>query len=120
MLQFSKGPKNIWWYSKRIGSAVVIGLLVFFVASFFLQKSQTFCANSISCIKNLTVHVENNAVGIFEGQKVTPPKINLAQPVSVVTPQTTGEKHIYVDLSSQTLYAYQGDTLVLKTLISSG
>ncbi len=33
---------------------------------------------------------------------------------------TTGEKHIYVDLASQTLTAYEGTTFVLKTLISSG
>ncbi len=31
-----------------------------------------------------------------------------------------GEKHIYVDLATQTLYAYQGNTLVMKTPISSG
>ena len=33
---------------------------------------------------------------------------------------STEEKHIYVDLSKQTLYAYQDDKLIFKTLISSG
>ena len=31
-----------------------------------------------------------------------------------------GQKHIYIDLTSQTLSAYQGEKLVLKTFISSG
>jgi lipoprotein-anchoring transpeptidase ErfK/SrfK len=33
---------------------------------------------------------------------------------------SAGEKHIYVDLSAQTLYAYEGNTQIMQTLISSG
>lgn len=120
MQQTPAKQKNTLWYVKRIILALVVGLGVFVGVRFLLGKSPSFCANSISCIKDLTVHVENNAVGIFEGHKVTPPKISLSQPASVATATATGEKHIYVDLSTQTLYAYQGDTLVMKTLISSG
>lgn len=32
----------------------------------------------------------------------------------------TGEKHIYVDLTTQTLTAYQGDTLFMKVPVSTG
>lgn len=106
-------------YIKRIIIAVVVGLFVFFITALVMHQSQIFCANSVSCIKNLSVHVENNAVGLFEGHKVSPPKIALSQPTSV--PEEIGkEKHIYVDLSTQTLYAFQGNTLFMKTLISSG
>lgn len=103
-------------------------LLVLIVPAVFLFlvtiQQQAPCANSISCIKNLNVDVENNAIGIFMGQRVTPPKIDLAQDrgkTSVLGDQTaTGEKHIYVDLTNQTLYAYQGKTLFMQTLVSTG
>ena len=82
------------------------------------------CANSISCTKDLSDHVENNKIGIFEGHKIMPPTIDVAMhtsPTSVLGASVApGDKHIYVDLSKQTLYAYQGKTLVMQTLISSG
>ncbi|QQG42120.1 MAG: L,D-transpeptidase [Candidatus Woesebacteria bacterium] len=103
---------------------------LFFLASiagvFVLQKSiiGTTCANTGSCKESLSLKVENGAVGKFNGQKVTPPQIDLAKketPTKVLGEATlTGEKHIYVDLTTQTLSAYQGDTLFLQTLISSG
>lgn len=100
---------------------VIVGLF-----SFILQRSSpsNTCANSISCIKDLSVRVENDAVGIFEGQKVIPPKIDLAQerlqPTVLGAEIPDGHKHIYVDLTNQTLSAYQGDKLVLKTFVSTG
>lgn len=89
-----------------------------------LQQKDIYCANSISCIKNLNSNVENGVSGTFEGQKVSPPNIDLAidkTKTEVLGDSTaTGEKHIYVDLGKQTLYAYQGNTLFMQTLISSG
>lgn len=103
-------------------------LLISFVLSFFIvtAKKPIECANSISCVKNLSVDVENNTVGIFNGQKVIPPKIDLAaeareSKTRVLGDQTaTGEKHIYVDLSSQTLSAYQGNTLYMQAAVATG
>ena len=63
-------------------------------------------------------------MGIFAGKVVVPPKVNMESefPYSPVLGAETkkGDKHIYVDIKNQTLYAYQGDELILKTLISSG
>ena len=86
----------------------------------FSQSSPHFCANSISCTHDLSLRVENNTVGTFEGHKVMPPKIELS-PIAVLGAQTTtGTKHIYVDLASQTLYALKGTSIIFQTLISSG
>ncbi len=105
--------------------AALSGIALFCAVSFFSFKNQTaFCANSISCIHNLSAQVENNAIGVFDGQAIIPPKINLAEkPVKMNVLGATslsGEKHIYVDLNDQTLYAFQGSTLVLNTLVSTG
>ncbi len=104
--------------------AIVAGIAITGGVLHVVQKKTAMCANSISCVKNLTATVENNVPGYFEGQEVTPPVIDLAEkpnPSKVLGAETSaGEKHIYVDLSTQTLFAYQGNTLIMSTLVSTG
>lgn len=116
------GKKTIWHYLKLYFLLCFISLAIFTVGSFF--KPQTNCANSKTCKSDLVVHVDNDMMGLFQGRKVVPPKVDLA--MSVLNPPVLGvhvsneEKHIYIDLSTQTLYAYEGSTQIIKALISSG
>ena len=121
--------KNRGWlaYFRRYFPLLFVGVIFFTVTTVVLKANQAppTCANSKSCTSDLSVKIENNAIGIFQGKQVTPPKITTAMAksseLSVLGANTVnGEKHIYIDLAAQTLYAYQGKTLVLKTLISSG
>lgn len=107
--------------------SVVVGGIFFAGTSFYLhvQNAQPTCANSKTCTSDLKASIDNSALGMFQGKEVVPPKIDGAAlattPVlGADTPAPTGEKHIYVDLKAQTLYAYQGDSLFLKTFIASG
>jgi len=100
--------------------------LVFFTGTTVAMKginAQPDCANSKSCKTDLSEKIENNAIGFFQGKKVIPPKIDPAdtsvQPVLGATTQKT-DKHIYVDLAAQTLYAYEGKKLFFTTLVSTG
>lgn len=116
---------SINYYLRRLFfSAFVVSLISFGVFSFLPSSPKILCANTSSCTKELSGRVENNTVGFFAGQKVIPPKIDLAAKPSdqavLGASVAPGDKHIYVDLSTQTLYAYQGKTLVMQTLISSG
>lgn len=91
----------------------------------FIHKDDNICANSISCIKDLSVNIENNATGTYNGRKITPPKIDLTADAQIKKrvlgdSSTNGGKHIYIDLTNQTLYAYQGDSLFMQTLVSTG
>lgn len=87
----------------------------------FGLRHELYCANSISCIKNLNIDIENDSIGIFNGQKIMPPKIDLSKDKKVLGDSTsTADKHIYVDLTKQTLYAYEGNSLYLQTLVSTG
>ena len=101
-----------------------IFLAIGFLYLVFQPKTQVNCANSISCKESLELKVENNAIGVFNGKTVTPPKVNLAQKepdTNVLGDEaSSSDKHIYIDLETQTLSAYQGQTLFMKTLISSG
>ncbi len=94
------------------------------MAIFVLQKSLLpYCANSLSCKESFNLNVENGISGEFMGQKVNPPNIDLAEvPLRNVLGEAagTGEKHIYVDLTSQLLTAKQGETVFMQAPVSSG
>ena len=112
-------------YTMRLLAVVLGGSFVAGVALLVATHvSPSFCANSVSCINNLSAVVDNTSAGFFEGQKVSPPKLNLALdpvPSNVLGVETqVGEKHIYVDLQTQSLYAFEGNKLIMNTLISSG
>jgi len=110
-------------YYLRLTVLSLTSCLVAFILGNYFIKPQIPCANSQSCKSDLTQQIDNNAVGTFDGHKVTPPKIDLATalPNSVLGTSTeTGDKHIYVDLSTQKLYAYDGDTKYMQTYIYSG
>ena len=100
-------------------AVLALGLLII-----FWSLTRPFCANSGDCKESMELKVENGATGVFDGQKVIPPEVDLSQkePVTKVLGEeaASGEKHIYVDLTDQTLTAYQGNTLFMKAPVSTG
>lgn len=70
------------------------------------------------------LEIVNNAVGIFHGRHVPAPNISLAQDTNTSSVLGTtaphGEKHIYVNLETQMLSAFEGDTLFMHTPVSTG
>ena len=117
------GSKKTWYYFRISLISLFMGFAVYTGGRYFFPLSAP-CANSLTCQSDLTEKIENGATGMFQGQKVIPPIISLAIDESgqKVLGQNVpiGEKHIYVDLATQTLYAYQDDTKILQTYISSG
>lgn len=112
--------------AKRGGSKlilpIVVAALVLIGGNLFF-KSTPECANKYTC-KDISLKIENDAKGSFLGREVTPPKVELSigEKSTAVLGQAVspGEKHIYVDLSSQTVYAYQGKEKVFQARVSSG
>lgn len=79
------------------------------------------CANSISCIKDLSGKYESAKEGNYLGKLVSVPPQILENKKAVLAEYTGGgNKHIYIDLGKQTLYAYEDNHLVYTFLISSG
>lgn len=102
---------------------ILFAVLVFAVGSLLITKKEPPCANSISCIKDLSGRYEpNKEEGVFLGKKVSvPSEIAQKEWEKVILGQSTGlPKHILVDLTNQRLYAYEGDSMVYDFLISSG
>jgi len=100
---------------KRIGLILLLLALALGGIIFFKPKQTPL---------DFSLKVENGAMGVFHGQEVMPPAIDLAaaEPVTTVLGETdaTGEKHIYIDLSTQTLTAYQEDYLFMTVPVSTG
>lgn len=121
-----KSPKRGFLFYLRRYFFLSVVAVVFFTGTAVALKvinTQPTCANSKSCKSDLTEKIENGAIGMFQGKKVTPPKINASDMVEqpVLGAMTSREdKHIYVDLSTQTLYAYEGKKLFFKTLVATG
>jgi lipoprotein-anchoring transpeptidase ErfK/SrfK len=118
-----KNKNTVGRYLQFYLLALFAGFIVYTVGGLFIKPSVP-CANSKTCSSDLTMNINNTATGTFNGHTVIPPKIDLANvstSANVLGASTSaGEKHIYVDLSTQRLYAMQGDTPVMETFISSG
>lgn len=81
----------------------------------------SYCANSITCIKDLTGDFEPEASSTFMGHKVAlPQSLANIQIQKRVLGDTTETKHIVVDLSTQQLTAYQGKAVVMAFPVSTG
>jgi len=104
-------------------SIVVILLLAGFLTPFF-SSQKVGCGNSISCKQKPQFEIETNAIGTYNNKPIHVPNVSLRENENtnpVLGASTSqGEKHIYVNLATQTLSAYEGEKLFIQTLISSG
>lgn len=85
-------------------------------------SSKPVCANSISCIKDLSGNPEIDNRGVYQDRIVFAPIISNVITYKTVLSQTSNpeDKHIYVNLSTQRLYAYDGNKLILEFPVSTG
>lgn len=123
----TRGKKRSVQRSKQLvfvflGGAVALLFGIIGINS-FNTSNQKFCANSISCIKDLSGKFDSTGKGIFEGKTVPVPSqkaLSYVNPAKNVLGENTGPKKITVDLSTQHLYAYEGDQVVMDFPVSTG
>ena len=114
-------------YSKKRPFSLLKWLLIgcfIFVAVFLfnnLSEKTSVCANSITCIKDLSGTYQYDKNSEFLGKNVNTPKYIADKNTSLyVLGETTETKHIYVDLQTQRLSAFEGDEKVFEFPIYSG
>ncbi len=98
-----------------------IGLLSLFII--IKSFSVPFCANSESCIEDLSgIYDSDVTKAEFMGQAVAVPPIlaNNETSEKVLAGTSGSNKRIDVDLTNQSLSAYQNDQLVMSFPVSSG
>lgn len=102
---------------------MILVILLFGFIVVYWSITRPFCANSGSCKESFSLKIENGSVGVFNNQKIPAPKIsdNNGNPQNVLgVKEFYGEKHIYIDLSTQTLKAYEDQNLVMEAYVSTG
>src|SRR3989344_3400119 len=112
----------------KIPFFLYVGIFIALIGlGFFILKiavKNLPCANTLSCKESLELSVNNDEKAIFNGEEIVPPKIDLSllsqEPKVLGTTTPASDKHIYVDLTNQTLKAYDGDVFFMETKISSG
>lgn len=122
-LKTAKRNKTFLVKQKNILLVFTSAVLLLLVAIVYKQNSQnSFCANSISCIKDLSgIYEEGTTLAKFMGQTIEVPK-ELAQipRLTNVLGNTTLQKRIEIDLSTQHLYAYEDNNLIYDFPVSTG
>lgn len=105
---------------------VSVFLLAVGITVFFNLTNKPFCANSITCINDLSGRPTEDTKGEFMGKTFDAPIVSskteyaLESTRAVLGDTTEDNKHIYVDLGHQRLYAYQGNNLVYNFPVSTG
>lgn len=105
-----------------------VGVVAFYLAlhlSFAKYLDANRCANTGNCENSFKYSEQQKAKGLFGGRYFDAPIISdsLSTSSSNILGEESvpaSEKHIYVDLTTQTLSAFDGDKLFMRTLISSG
>lgn len=121
--KIGENKRTVRHYLRIYFLSIFLSFTILMVGSFI--RTQTLCANSKTCKSDLIVQVNNDIIGFFQGHEVVPPKVDLTKEIlkPTVAPEKeipNKDKHIYVDLSTQNLYAYEGSEKIMQTLISSG
>jgi len=112
-----KAKSKFWLFT--CGCAAIVLAIGIIKVSF----KTPVCANSVTCIDNLSGNFDPSAKkGVFLGNPVTVPSY-IADGISgkkVLGEVEDGAKRIEVDLTKQTLYAYQNDQLIMSFPVSTG
>lgn len=92
--------------------------------SILMLNSGRPCANTLSCKRSLKLNVNNGGTAVYNRQPLNVPEVDLSYtPVETKVlgeKSITGEKHIYIDLTTQTLKAYEGEDLFWEAKTSTG
>lgn len=113
-------------FSSRRGVVKYLRVFLVLVSLFSVillirNKLTLTCANSVSCLTDLSGDFEIANKGVFHGREVElPATIASEAPVSVLGEGTSDNKRITIDLTTQKLTAYEGDRVVFEFPVSTG
>lgn len=121
--KLNKPPKLPRKFYKYFYLFFVLFVVISAVFIWVIRQQDLPCANSISCINDLSGNFDpNQKEGVFMRKTIDVPE-NIVQNTDsnlVLGGSNSSNKHIYIDLTNQKLYAKEGDRIIYEFLISSG
>ena len=110
---------------KYLGAGPFILILVAVLAGVFVSAAAGLFSNAQSPLPSLTfegLYDSTKNMAFWHGQNIAVPKSveGKRDRLAMVLGDSTAEKRIEVDLSKQTLYAYEGNHKVYEFLVSTG
>jgi len=102
-----------------IAAIIVMALFITYIAR--TAKLASTCANSTSCISDLSGEFQPGQMSTYMGSTVgmSSALANMTEGTRVLG-ESTDDKHIYVDLSTQRLTAYDGHKEAMSFPVSTG
>ncbi len=99
---------------------VAVILLILAVSSFSVTKGRVGTANACGVPNLSEIYDPEAKVAVFEGKEVSVPSLATNKDEKTVLGTSDAERWIEVDLSEQKLKAWEGGSLYLESLVSSG
>lgn len=101
---------------------IIIFLLVSLIAIGKIRELTSPCANSISCVKDLTgSYDKKGSLAVFLEKRIeVPPEIEKKSLITSVLGEKTLPKRIEVNLNTQRLWAFEGDKAIFNFPVSTG
>lgn len=99
---------------------IAIFLLILAVSSFSLTNKRLGTANACGVSNLSEIYDPEAKVAVFEGKEVSIPSLAANKDEKTVLGTSDAERWIEIDLSEQKLKAWEGGSLYLESLVSSG
>jgi lipoprotein-anchoring transpeptidase ErfK/SrfK len=99
---------------------IAIFLLILAVSSFSLTNKRLGTVNACGVSNLSEIYDPEAKVAVFEGKEVSIPSLAANKDEKTVLGTSDAERWIEVDLSEQKLKAWEGGSLYLESLVSSG
>lgn len=99
---------------------VAVLLLILAVSSFSVTKGRVGATNTCGEASLSEIYDPEAKVAVFEGKEVSVPFLAANEDEKTVLGTSDAERWIEVDLSEQKIRAWEGNTLYLESLVSTG
>ncbi len=99
---------------------VAVVLLILAVSSFSVTKGRVGTTSACGVSNLSEIYDPEAKVAVFEGKEVSVPSLAAKKDEKTILGTSDAERFIEVDLSEQKLKAWEGGSLYLESLVSSG
>jgi hypothetical protein len=107
-------------FKDRLFGFFVIAAIVIIGAVYYVSKNKVEAVASGCGIDEVGESISDEKYAYFEGEKIEAPQIATNELFQPVLGENTSERWIEVDLSEQKVKAWEGNSLFLESLISTG